>query len=57
MNGHRETTSRRRSVLNAKARTGIGKEKRKNNTLILVFELFTIKKEMPRVEKKGKFLI
>jgi hypothetical protein len=38
MNGRRETTSRRRFVLDVKARTGIEKEKGKNNTPILVFE-------------------
>jgi hypothetical protein len=37
MNGHQETTSRRRFVLNVKAHIGIEKEKRKN-TLITGFE-------------------
>jgi len=53
MNGHQETTSRRRFVLNVKAHIGIEKEKRKN-TLILVFKPLPLKKEMPQVEKKEK---
>ena len=53
MNGHQETTSRRRFVLNVKAHIGIEKEKRKN-TLITGFEPPPLKKEMPQVEKKEK---